>query len=112
MSKKVTLEKQLFMEFLLFEWWGEPDLWKIHTLSPKNIHLVCMKEWRKDYEQAVTYIEQGGNVPWDLNGRHKQLLNSLIPSKNNNRWVMNEKWVEYRDEFYSNPRKIKHKFEY
>lgn len=113
MSKyNVNLDKQLFIEFLLFEWWGDGELWKKHTLSPKNVHLVCMKEWTAEYEAAVTYIEQGGNVPWDFNNRHKQLLNLLIPSKNNNRWVFVDKWREYKKDFYLNPRELKKKFEY
>jgi len=108
----VNVDKQIFLEFLLFEWWEK--YWdKYSKQDNKKLWWMKNKKLSKYYEEAVVYIEQGGNVIWDWKDKHAFILNSLIPKhKKYGREDFVKLWKQYKKEFYSNPRKIKHKFEY
>jgi len=108
----VNLDKQVFLEFLLFEWWEK--YWDKYS-KQDNMKLWWMKHiyHSKYFEEAVVYVEQGGNVIWEFEDKHKFILNKLIPKyKKYGREDFVKLWKQYKKEFYSHPRKIKHKFEY
>jgi len=112
MSKyNVNVDKQVFMEFLLFEWWDTH--WKKYEQHNKKYWFMKHKTFSKHFEEAVVYIEQGGNVIWEFEDKHKFILNKLIPKyKKYGREDFVKVWKQYKKEFYSHPRKLKHKYEY
>jgi len=108
----VNLDKQVFLEFLLFEWWEK--YWDKYS-KQQNMKVWWMKnkDLSKVLEEAIVYIEQGGNVIWDWKDRHAQILNSLVPMEEY--WGKKDfvrLWKQYKKEFYANPRELKHKYEY
>ena len=107
----VNLDKQVFMEFLLFEWWEKH--WKKYGRQNKKLWFMKHKTFSKYFEEGVVYIEQGGNVIWEFEDKHKFILNKLIPQYNKyGKKDFVKLWKEYKKDFYSNPRELKHKFEY
>ena len=108
----VNLDKQVLLEFLLFEWW-EKHWDKYSKQDNKKLLWMKNKKLSKYFEEAVVYVEQGGNVIWDWEDKYAFILNSLIPKyKKYGREDFVKLWKQYKKEFYSHPRKIKHKFEY
>jgi hypothetical protein len=112
MRYNVNLDKQVLLEFLLFEWWEK--YWdKYSKQDNKKLWWMKKKSLSKYFEEAVVYIEQGGNVIWDWEDKYSFILNSLIPKyKKYGREDFVKLWKQYKKDFYSHPRKIKHKFEY
>ena len=113
MKYSVNLDKRIFVEFILFEWYGEPAHWKKYPNNKFNYFHYLMKTKPRVLEEAIIYIEQMGDVIWDWKDRHAQILNSLVPMADG--WGKKDfilEWKKYKKKFYEGPWKPKHKFEY
>ena len=109
----VNVDKQVFMEFLLFEWYDGDKHWRKYPNNKYNYFRYLLKTKPKVLEEAVVYIEQGGNVIWDFKDKHARILNDMIPM--GDWWGKKDfvkLWKQYKKEFYANPRELKHKYEY
>lgn len=112
MRYNVNLDKQVFIEFLLFEWW-EKHWDKYSKQDNKKLWWMKHPKLSKYFEEAVVYIQQGGNVIWEFEDKHKFALNSLIPKyKKYGKEDFILEWKKYKKDFYANPRELKHKYEY
>lgn len=104
----VNLDKRIFMEFLLFKWWDSSWL----RYKGANRHLHMLEVIQDEYEKAVTYIEQQGNVDWEFEDKHGRILNMLIPTHEYGKKDFILEWKQYKRDYYSSPWELKNKFEY
>ena len=77
-----------------------------------NKHLHFMQVVPNEYEEAVIYIEQQGQVDWEFEDKHKKLLNLLIPNKKYGRKDFIFEWKKYHRSWYKSPTKLRNKFEH